>query len=165
MSAQSEQKQPRMRLWLRVLLGASLALNLLTAGLVAGAVIRFGGPHRMHPRLPVGAMLFRELPREDRRALRQRAFGSRQDREARRRADAEEIDAALRASPFEAARLDAFLRRQAQQHDEHEQAVHQAWLARIKAMSDGERAAYADRLRQAMQAQANGRHLPHRDRD
>ncbi|MGD9864339.1 MAG: periplasmic heavy metal sensor [Pseudodonghicola sp.] len=150
----TDRKPPRMRPWLRVLLGVSLALNLLVAGLAVGAAIRFGGgPERVRPPMPLGALLYRELPREDRKTLRDRNLGAREERAARRRADAEELNAALRAVPFDQARIEAFLTRDAARQAGLEEAMRHAWLARVAAMSDADRAAYADRLQQAMAGQ------------
>lgn len=147
----TDRKPPRMRPWLRILLAVSLALNLAVAGLAIGAAIRFGGPERGHPPAPpLGALLYRELPREDRRALLADRLGSREDRAARRQADAAEIDAALRAVPFEAARVEAFLAEQARRHSDIERSMREAWMQRIGGMSDAERAAYADRLAEAL---------------
>lgn len=150
MTDATDRKPPRMRPWLRVLLAVSLALNLAVAGLAIGAAIRFGRPERARPPLPLGALLYRELPREDRRALRDDRLGSREERAARRRADAAELDAALRAVPFDPARVEAFLTEQTQQHRDLERGMRAAWMRRVGEMSDAERAAYADRLTDAM---------------
>ncbi|TDK48763.1 periplasmic heavy metal sensor [Antarcticimicrobium luteum] len=151
MTDMTDRKPPRMRPWLRVLLGISLALNLAVAGLAIGAAIRFGGaPEGARPPLPLGAMLYRELPREDRRALRDSSFGPREERAERRRADAAELDAALRAVPFDSARVEAFLAGQARRHSDLEQAMRAAWLRQVAGMSDAARAAFADRLSEAM---------------
>lgn len=148
----TDRKPPRMRLWLRLLLVVSLALNLLVAGLAVGAVIRFGEEReRVRPPMPLGALLYRELPREDRKLLRDRNIGSREEREARRRADAKELNAALRAVPFDPARIVAFLEREATRQEGLEEAMRQAWLNRVTAMDDTDRAAYADRLQQALE--------------
>lgn len=150
MTVETYRKPPRMRPWLRVLLGVSLAANLVVAGLAVGAAIRMGGPEGARQPVPLGAMLYRELPRADRRALRDDRLGSRAERAARRREDAAELDAALRAVPFDLARVEAFVSEQAARHDDLEQAMRGAWLRRVAGMSDAERAAYADRLSAAM---------------
>lgn len=150
MTEQTDRKPPRMRPWVRVLLGVSLALNLAVAGLAVGAAIRFGGPEKMRGPQPLGAMLYRELPRQDRRALRDDNFGSRAERVERRRADNAELDAALRAVPFDPERVAAFLDEQASRHHDLEQAMRKAWLLRVEGMSLSERAAYADRLAEVM---------------
>jgi hypothetical protein len=150
----TDRKPPRMRPWLRVLLGLSLALNLGVAGLAVGAAIRFGDkPERIRPPMPLGALMFKELPREDRKLLRDRDRDSREDREARRRAEAAELDAALRAVPFDPAPLEAFIDRDAARQAEFADAMRDAWLTRVKAMTEVERAQYADRLQEALKRQ------------
>ncbi|MDF1716360.1 MAG: periplasmic heavy metal sensor [Antarcticimicrobium sp.] len=159
MTDMTDRKPPRMRMWIRVALGVSLALNLAVAGMAVGAAIRFGGPDKARAPLPLGAMLYRELPREDRRALRDERLGPRDERAERHRAEAAELDAALRAVPFDPAPIEVFLAAQSRQRNDLEQALRTAWLTRVAGMSDGERAAYADRLAEAM-----ARHSHHRDR-
>ncbi|GHG97410.1 periplasmic heavy metal sensor [Pseudodonghicola xiamenensis] len=150
----SDRKPPRMRPWLRGLLAVSLALNLAVAGLVIGAAIRFGERHeRSHPPMPLGALLFRELPREDRKMLRDRGWETREDRNARRRAEAAALDTALRAVPFDPAPLEAFVARDAARQQAFETAMHAAWLSRVAAMSDAQRDQYADRLQDALRRQ------------
>lgn len=144
---------PRRRRWMRWALGLSLALNLAVLGLVAGAALRHGGPDRGgHPK-PMGVMLYRELPREIRRELRETAFAPRAEIDRQRRADAAAVDAALRAQPFDPARLEAVLQAQAAQRAAHHARMQAAWLDRVAAMSDAERAAYADRLQAALARQ------------
>lgn len=150
MTEEIDRNPPRMRPWLRVLLGVSLALNLAVAGLVVGAMIRFGGPGGMRPPMPLGAMLYHELPRDDRRALREEIHGARAHRAERRRADFRELDAALRAVPFDRARVADVLAAQSARHKDLEQEMRAAWLRRVAAMSEAERAAYADRLAEAL---------------
>ena len=150
MTDMTDRKPPRVRPWLRIVLGVSLALNLAVAGLGLGAAIRFGGPERAGPPLPLGAVLYRELPREDRRALRDARLGTRPERAERRRAEIAELDAALRAVPFDPARVEGFLAAQSQQRDALEQALRAAWLTRVSEMSDNARATYADRLADEM---------------
>ncbi|MDK3019537.1 periplasmic heavy metal sensor [Pseudodonghicola flavimaris] len=152
----SDSKPPRMRPWIRVLLGASLALNLAVAGLAIGSAIRFGGdrPDRARPPMPLGALMYRALPREDRDMLRQRDRMTREEHEARRKSEAAELDAALRAVPFDPAEVEAFVRRDAERRQNFDREMREAWMARIIGMSDAERANYADRLQQALTAQA-----------
>lgn len=159
MTDATDRKPPRMRPWLRGLLAVSLALNLAVAGMAIGAAIRFGGPDHARPPLPLGALLYRELPPEDRRALRDDRLGSREERAARRRADAAELDAALRAMPFDPARMEAFLAEQARRHGDLERGMRAAWMRQVGQMSPEDRAAYADRLAAAM-----ARHEAHHSR-
>jgi len=146
-----ETKPPKTRLWVRVLLGVSLALNLLVLGLVGGAMLRFGGPEGMRaPPRSVGAALFRELPREDRRALRSGAGESHDQRHARLKADAEALGAALRATPFDAGAMEILLEGHAKTRADSHMFLQRAWLDRVVAMSDAGRQAYADRLERAL---------------
>lgn len=101
-----------------MLLGLSLALNLAVLGLVAGALIRFGGPDGMHrPPRSLGAALYRELPREDRRALRAEIGAHGAGGLPREASAVPALIETLRASPFDAqaaaAQLAAQDRRQA----------------------------------------------------
>lgn len=141
---------PRMRPWLRLILGLSLALNLAVAGLVAGAMLRFGGPDGMRPPpRNLGAALYRELPRESRRAL--RADMARSGAATRdRRTEAARLAEALRAEPFDRTRLTATLEARVRAQSEWLTRVQAAWLDQVAAMSASERAAYADRLEQAL---------------
>ena len=87
----------------RIVLILSLAANLLFIGLMVGAVMRHGhaGP-RYRDRPPsVGAALFRALPREDKREIRE-AMHQRDSlvRDAERQSDFAEIRALLIAEPF-----------------------------------------------------------------
>lgn len=146
-----ENKPPKTRLWVRVLLGVSLALNLLVLGLIGGAMLRFGGPDGMRaPPRSVGAALFRELPREDRRALRAGAGESHDQRHVRLKADAKALGAALRATPFDAGAMEALLEGHAKTRAESHMSLQRAWLDRVIAMSNAERQAYADRLERTL---------------
>jgi len=160
MDKQAESKRPGCRLWLRILLGVSLALNLLVLGLVVGAALRFGGADRMRPQQSLGAILYRQLPREDRRSLRAQLRASPADRAERRRAEADAVADALRATPFDARRLRQLLAERVRRGEEWQSAVQRAWMTRIEAMSDAERAAYADRLQSAMTSRQRGEKRP-----
>lgn len=146
----SEETKPRMSLWLRLLLFGSLALNLLVVGLVAGAMVRFGKPGVDRPPRSVGTMLYRELPREDRRALWRESSRSGGDVKERRRAEGMAVTAALRQVPFDPDALSTVLTAQAAEREQFHRAVQDRWLARVTGMSDAERAGYADRLEHAM---------------
>ncbi len=146
-----EFKPPKTRLWVRVLLGVSLALNLLVLGLIGGAMLRFGGPDGMRtPPRSVGAAMFRELPRADRRALRTGAGETHDQRHVRLKADAKALGAALRATPFDAAAMATLLEGHAKTRADFHISLQRAWLDRIATMSDAERYAYADRLERAL---------------
>lgn len=158
MSDRDQPRQGRCPRWMRVLLGVSLALNLLVAGLAAGAALRHGRAGGMHaaPHSLAGAMI-RELPPQDRRALSalardDLARDGHGDRRARRRAEAAAVTGALRAVPFDAAALRAVLDDQTRRRAAVQGELREFWLARVAAMSDAGRADYADRVEQAMRA-------------
>jgi uncharacterized membrane protein len=151
------------RSWLRWALVLSLGLNLLVAGLLAGAWLR-GGPPGERFRDPGFGPFAAALSDDDRRALR-RAFvrhmpEMRENRMALR-ADMQDVLAALRADPFDAAALDAAMDA-AMSRLAGRIAVGQDLLAeRIAAMDPAERAAFADRLEAALQR--GPRHGPDAD--
>lgn len=146
--------KPPSRRW-RWLLGLSLALNLLFVGLVAGAILR-GGPHgggKPGAELrSFGAPYLRELPKAERRALFRalREGGHLPDRAARRAAY-DTMVAALRAQPFDPAQAATVLRAYAGTLTQAQGAAQEEWLRHVSAMSDADRAAYADRLDARMQ--------------
>lgn len=132
---------------LRWLLVGSLALNLLVAGLVVGAMIRHDGPRR-HMEMGPGPFA-QALSPQDRRAilmeLRDRPGLGPPSREERRQAMAEVL-AALRSEPFDRGRAEAAMASQADRIAAVEGAVREAMVERIAAMSPQDRAAFADRL-------------------
>ncbi len=143
-------KPPRMRPWLRLVLFASLALNLLVVGVVAGAVLR-GGPDRYRmPDRDVAFAYIRALEEEDRRALRREAIRRfRDDDSLRRNAPRAHYDTALsllRQAPFDAAAFDAVLRRQQEGVLARAAVGREVLVARVAAMPPEARAAMADRL-------------------
>lgn len=158
---------PRMRLWLRLVLFASLALNLLVVGIVAGAILR-GGPDRYRmPDRDVAAAYIGAMDEADRRALRRDAIrrfregglaGRATPRDQYR--DAVEI---LRQEPFDAGAFDAVLRRQQEGVLMRAEIGRAALVARVGAMSAGERVAMADRLQDAIARMDKGRPRPPRD--
>lgn len=138
---------------LRIALGLSLAVNLLVLGLVGGAALH-GPPERFHDGRDMSFGPFAEALRpEDRKALRreifERAPGLREGRE-RRRQDLAGLLQALRAEPFDAARLETVMR--AQQDQLAGQLALGAEVIRdhLIALSPAERLAFADRLEAAL---------------
>ncbi|SLN49118.1 hypothetical protein TRL7639_02711 [Falsiruegeria litorea R37] len=142
----AETKTPKWP-WMRILLVASLALNLLFVGLVVGAALRFGGPESMRPPpRSLGSALYRALPDDVRQEMRHH---SRSGHDARRKGGFREVGtvvAALRATPFDADGLKTVLDQQLEHREAFHRSVQDKWFERIKEMSDAERAAYADRL-------------------
>ncbi len=151
MTDQTKPAKPRKRIWLRVLFGLSLALNLLVVGLVAGAVMRFGATGGAYPASrSIAALMLRELPHEDRRALRQRSGDTSAEIRLRQQANVEALAQALRAVPFDPEALDTLLQGLGAERATFVRAVQDSWLERVSRMSDRGRQAYADRLEQAM---------------
>jgi len=160
MAHQSEKNgAARPRPWVRIVLIVSLAFNLLVLGLIGGALLS-GGKWRHHhpPRLEAGGPLTRALSNEDRRAIgRKMRKAYREDGEevrASRHQALDELVAAVEAVPFdpEAVRQRmADIRAMFRNRFELGQTL---LIERLSEMSDAERAAYAERLRERM----NGRH-------
>lgn len=154
----TSQTMPTRRLpWMKLVLVLSLALNLLIAGAVAGAWLRHDrqddeGRHGSLRDLGYGP--FGEaLSSEDRRDLAKELLGKARDLQANRsqfRQDFQTMLLTLRTSPFDA---EAFRTMTAGQQDrlaERQAIGRRLLLDRIEAMTDGERADYADRLEQSM---------------
>ncbi|MEM8957921.1 MAG: periplasmic heavy metal sensor [Pseudomonadota bacterium] len=146
-------------------LGLSLALNLLVIGAIVGALLlaRGGGPERRGEelraagRLPVAAM----LPPHARAALWDglRADGA-GDREAYRaafRAGAEQLDAALRADPFDPARVAALFAERRAFRDARAAEVDLVLVEVLAGMSVQERRAFADRMSRRHKKSHRGR--------
>ncbi len=165
MTDDNQLKPARLRPWLRIVFGVSVALNLAVAGLVAGAFLRPDKREAGHRPPPIGAVLYRELSKEDRRVLRKAATGSHEERAARRGEDADALADALRSVPFDAARVDALLDQHGEQIEDFQRSVGKLWLDRVVKMSDDERAEYADRLHRAMMAPPKGKPPKRPDRD
>lgn len=140
-----------MRGWIKALLFVSLALNLAVAGLAAGAVLRHGSmkDHRPMRVDQIGGPYTSALSREDRRAiwreLRRMQGEGRPDR-AQIRADFDTVVQALRADPFDPAQVRGIMDRQFQAGVARQEIGQSLLLARIEAMTQAERAAFADRL-------------------
>ncbi|MCF6231810.1 MAG: periplasmic heavy metal sensor [Rhodobacteraceae bacterium] len=142
-------EQPRSKTpkWVRILLALSLALNLLVIGLVGGAMMRFGGPDGMRPPpRSIGAVLYRALPDEQRRALRSYSRQARSGHVKQRRGQIKAISATIRATPFDADAVSVVLDSHRSELDLARQSLQLAWLAQVEQMSDEERQAYGERL-------------------
>ena len=144
----------RTPVWVRVLLVASLAANLLIAGMVVGARTGREAGERVRGPRDAGAMLYLgALPREDRAALVAELRAGGPDRRARVAEALAEVRATLttlRAEPFDA---DAFAARLGHQRavaagrGERAEAL---LVARVAAMAPEERRAYADALEETL---------------
>lgn len=137
--------KPR-RLWLRILFGLSLALNLLVIGLAIGAWWRLDGGRGKAGPASLGAAIYHELPREERLALRRQAREGREAPRRARRGELMELVGLLRADPFVEADVIDLLSRERARRDAQMEAIRGAWLAHVTAMQSQDRAAYADRL-------------------
>ena len=148
----SAEGKPGMKLWLKLLLAGSLALNLAVIGLAAGAAWRYSDKDKHWKRpLDIGAMIFRELDRDTRKALRHEAGGSHGSYIKRRRAEGREVIGMLRSDPFDADGLQALLQGQAEARHAFHSKVQDAWVSKLAAMTPEERADFASRLEERMQ--------------
>ena len=145
----------------RAVLIASLALNVMVAGVVIGGLM--GGKT---PR-PFGAQPFSFGPAVDalnedgRRAMRDamRESGAFQPmRPAERNAAAQEFLAAMRADPFDMEKVRALFVDQRTRADDNMRAAQDLLLQQFTLMTHDERVAYADRL--ASGAEKDGRGGP-----
>ena len=144
-----EQPAKPRRIW-RILLVVSLALNLLVIGVVAGAVMRFGGGDRFGGPPPRGGLIyFREMPRaaqKDIRAAAREGFRSRDEDRAAQMVDVLDV---LRAAPFVAADLRDIMATQSQAFQANQMRLTDIWIGHLEVMTDEERRAYADRVEKA----------------
>jgi len=140
----------RLGVWLKIALAASLAVNLLFVGFVAGAAARQGGEGARMARNPglgaFGAPYMIALQPQERRAVIRNlraSNGDIPDRSARR-AMFQEVLVLLRAQPFDAQALEAAVALQAETSVAVQKNAQQAWLDIVRQMSQAERALYAD---------------------
>lgn len=134
------------KVW-RAVLVVSLGLNLAVAGMIGGALVsgRFGDGPPTRVDLGLGP-LARALDDADRRAIgrdMRRIMGA---RGVDLRAPAAAMIAALRAEPYQPARLQAALADQAARITAVQADAQAVLLARVAAMPAAQRAAFADRL-------------------
>lgn len=143
---------PKTALWVKIVLGLSLALNLAVLGTVAGFVFRGGPDQRQSAAMNAGVPYIAALPRDERgrliRAVR-RADGL-PDRSDRRAAYAEMMRI-LRAEDYDREAAAQVLARHASASETMRDALYNAWLTRVGQMSDAERAIYADRIEDHLQ--------------
>ena len=155
----SDAPEPKLKkktgLWLRVVLFASLAINLLIVGMVAGAMLRGGPgpPARARADVaffdlgngPIGRALSHDSRRQIGRGMEARQPDLRANREAVRQQYGALVQA-LRAEPFDAELVDAIISQQ-QHHLLARQDIGKRLLVgHVAEMSAAERAEYANRL-------------------
>lgn len=150
-----EPRKSGMRGWVKAVFALSLTLNFLALGVVAGGVIG----HVRHEPPPLaerdGADPFTLGPlsgafsREDRAEMRRAAEGQGTDFRALRGAistNFAQMEAALRAEPFDEAALLGVLADMRQRTERRIDLGEQVMLGRLRAMSAEERADFAQRL-------------------
>ncbi len=160
-------KTSRAPRWMRIAFGVSLALNLAIVGILVGTFARFGGPpsggHGMVSyAMPYVRALPRDVQREMFRAVRNQLPDNSGGRQARRVLYAEMIEA-LKADPFDAARVQTILEQQNDTAIALQTAAHRAWLERVGAMSLEDRSAYADAVSEVMRHGKAKREKPARE--
>jgi len=136
---------------MRALLVVSLALNLLVAGMIGGAVLSGGGPGaaREAARDLAGMPFVRALSPQDRRAFVRELRGQRDSlRESRAEllARFESLLATLRAEDLDVVALERILKAQREAAAAHQRLGERLVLAQFEEMTVDERRAYADRL-------------------
>ncbi len=139
------------RKWVPIVLVISLALNLLVAGAVLGTVLRFRGGDHVGILPGFGPALYAALPKDDRKALRGELAGKRVKGSDRRKQDFAALSQVLQAVPFDPNAVATLLQQQAQAASELQAALHRQWLNQVTAMSDEERAVYAQRLQEVVE--------------
>lgn len=137
--------------WMRLILVASLALNLLVVGAVGGVLIMSGGKHPHHaPGFDrAGGPMTRALSHEDRREIGRQMRAAYRDGRPGRTAQREALDGlitALRADPFERAVVQSRMSEMRNLMRDRLELGETLLLDRLEAMSPQERAEYADRL-------------------
>lgn len=158
MTTETPAPVPKPRRWVMPLLFLSLAINLLIAGLVAGAFLSPDGPHRGDDdrrtiRGVLGEPFFQALPAKERRAMIRDVIGNREQfREGREalRARVESFLDALRAETFDRAEAERLLVEQRRAAISRQTFGEALLLDRLEAMTAEERADYADALEERL---------------
>ncbi|WP_226622925.1 periplasmic heavy metal sensor [Alloyangia pacifica] len=148
--SQGPVRSPR---WMRWLLLASLALNLAVVGVVAGGLLRHGGPERGGP--PRGRDFItpytQAFSQDQRRELGRELFSSFQRKQGDRPrpkpfGDYRTALEMLRAEPFDSAAFAQMLSAQDARAAERQKMGQQVLVDYVSALSPEARLAYADRL-------------------
>ncbi|MGH1354399.1 MAG: periplasmic heavy metal sensor [Thalassovita sp.] len=144
-----------MRPWLKVVLFASLALNLAVAGLVIGAAVKYG-PRDGHRPPRVDMMMgpyTHALSRKDRREIGEklrREYRAERPSRQEMRAQFDRVLTALRAQPFDAGVVEQLFEHQLEAGMERQAIGQRLLMQRLIQMSDAERADFAERLEEGL---------------
>lgn len=132
-------------LWVKLLLGISLALNLLIIGAVGGTMYRVSKSVQGGMPGP-GIAFLGALEKDDRRAVLRALRG--ENRDARREAGqrARDVLQTLRSDSFDGVAFGALLKAQSEQGFAVQEKIRDQLVLRVSAMEPAARAAYADRL-------------------
>lgn len=141
----------RCPLWVKILLGLSLAINLAIVGLVGGIALRGGPLGGKGPGMGYALPYVLALPQEERRNV----FGAIRSKpelpgRKARRAAYRDMVALLEADTFDRVAVTAVLERQARDVGQVQMVAQTAWLDTVAAMTDEERRAYAERVTEVL---------------
>lgn len=143
----------RRKRWSRIALILSLALNMLLVGVLVGGALRDGDSRARKDGASMSLRpMIQALSPEMRRKI-GREIGKNLWKERRRNANTVRVDLApiidvLRQEPFDPAALEAAFEQHLARLSNRQSIAQQVYRTHIAAMSDTERAAYADRLEQ-----------------
>lgn len=143
------------RNWLRIVLVASLAINVLVLGLIAGAMVFGGGPEYRHtPRLErSGGPLTRALSRADRQAIgvqMRKAYRETGADRRNRRKIYRSLIKDLTADPYDPDAVGRHMDEIRMLFGDRFELGQTLLMQRLSEMSAEERAAYAGRLKKAI---------------
>ena len=148
---------PKTRLWIRITLFLSLALNVLVIGAIVGVALR-GGEQRFRapPQfLSAGGPLLNAIPNDERRALlrdlRDRVRDGQGGVLRGRREAVGRLADVIAAEPFDRAALEAELQVQIDLGNSILTEAQAALVDWVEGLSPEEREAYAERVRKANQ--------------
>lgn len=146
----SQDVKPR-KIW-RIVLVGSLALNLLTVGIIGGSVLRGGGSTPRGYDFQLGP-LSAGLDLEDRRKISERIrrdVGRAGYNRAQRRAALEAMIDAVEAQPFDSEALTGIIAEQQSRTDGARAAALESFVTHLSEMTAEQRAIFAQNLRQAL---------------
>ncbi len=145
---------PKTGLWIKILLLASLGLNLAVIGVLVGLAGKPARPPRNIRAQDIVAALTFALPEEQRKLMRQTLIAHRRSFEAEHRspiAVRREFVDALSSEPFDITAFDRILARERDQFISLGNVAYETLLGIVKNMTPEERQAFAQRLSAAAQ--------------